>query len=104
MNAALAPDLFASSSAEDWLAQRLEELGHPIARGPEPLRDRIRAAIGGAGIGMVIAGRHPSGKGVETLSEAFERIYGQALEPKPIRKTRSIKPTPSVQPSRGDIP
>ncbi len=90
-NQALRADLFARSSAEDWLIQRLEELGHPIARGPGPLRDRIRAAISGAGIGMVVAGRHPSGKGVETLEEAFERVFGCPLEPKPIRKTRSIQ-------------
>jgi hypothetical protein len=92
MSAQPTPDLFTPVAAEDWLAQRLSELGHPI----EPtagatLKDRIRAAISAAGIGMVVAGRHPSGKGVETLEGAFERIYGQPLEPKPIRKTRSTR-------------
>ena len=91
MNVAVAPDLFAPIAAEDWLSRRLAELGRPVAPGPDPLRERARMAITSAHLAPVIAGRHPSGKGVETLEEAFERIYWQPLEPKPIRKTRSTQ-------------
>jgi hypothetical protein len=88
-----APDLFTAVTAEDWLVSRLSALGHPLdpALAHLPLKGRLRELITSAGIACVIAGRGPSGKGVETLEEAFARIYGQALEPKPIRKTRSTQ-------------
>jgi len=85
-----AVDLFTHPSAEDWLVQRLEELGHPIdADRSIALKDRIRAAITSAGIACLIAGRGPGGKGVEDLEAAFARIFGEQLAPAAPRKSRS---------------
>jgi len=89
MNAAVTPDLFAHPSAEDWLTQRLEQLGHPIETNLSvSLKDRVRAAITTAGIGCVIAGRGPSGKGAEDFEAAFERVFGEPLVPKPVKRAR----------------
>ncbi len=96
MNAVVAQDLFAPIAAEDWLSRRLAELGRPVGPGTDPLRERVRMVITSAHLALVIAGRPPSGKGVETLSEAFERIFNEPLVPAAPRKTRSPKS------SRGD--
>jgi hypothetical protein len=84
------PDLFTHGTAEDWLLTRLWQLRCPVPEGPDPLQDRIRAAITAAGLGPLIAGRRPDGKGAETLEEAFERIFCTPLAP-PIRKPRSTQ-------------
>jgi hypothetical protein len=45
-------------------------------------RERIRFAILEGGLEMTIIGRHPTTKKPETYAQAFERYYGEALEPK----------------------
>lgn len=65
--AARRADFFARPAAEDWLAWRLEQLGHALE--PETagaLKDRLRDTITTHGIGCIIAGRAPGGR-PETL-------------------------------------
>ena len=88
--AALRADLFTPRTAEDWLLARLWQHRCHVPEGPDPLRDRIRAAITAAGLGPLIAGRHPSGKGAETLPEASERVFGETLgQPHNTRRRRT---------------
>lgn len=89
MNAAATPDLFARPAAEDWLAHRLEQLGHALE--PETagsLKDRLRHAITAYGIGCVIAGRAPNGR-PENFAEAWERIFGEPFDMKQPSNRRS---------------
>lgn len=84
-------DLFARPAAEDWLAYRLEQLGHVLEPGAGPLKDRLRHVITTHGIGCIIAGRAPNGR-PENFAEAWERVYGEALIPKSPRNSRSPQP------------
>lgn len=76
---------FKSFDAETWLAKRVAQLLAAAFSGDTEIalrKARFRRAILAGGIDLAIAGKAPSGK-TETVSELFERIYGEPLTPKP---------------------
>lgn len=69
-------DLFEAQKGALWLANSLRQHRVEVA-GIDA--GQIRAAIIDAGVEVVIAGRHPSGKGCETYEAAFARVFGEPL-------------------------
>lgn len=64
---------------EGWFACRLGL--DDLFAGDAPVelrRERVRAVLEEGGMGLLIAGRGPTGK-CESYAQAFERIYGQKL-------------------------
>jgi hypothetical protein len=63
--------------------KRLHDHGKELgtATDPDDLRERIRYAIIECGLDAVIFGKTETGK-PETYAQAFERFYGEPLEPK----------------------
>jgi hypothetical protein len=78
-------DMFRCLDAEAFLTRCLKEHGCETFAGvteADERRERIRYAILGAGLDVVIVGRKAGTKNPETYAEAFERVYGEPLEPK----------------------
>lgn len=83
-----AGDMFKRLDAELFIARRLKELGKGVFDGitdPDERRERIRFAIINGAIDVSVIGRHPDSGRTETFAQAFERFYGEPLEP-PLRK------------------
>ena len=80
------PDLFAIVKVIDQptLLDRLLQLGVDIyCGGPfETLKDRLRYVIVDYRAQRVVCGRHPETGKVELVSEAFQRVCNEPLEPK----------------------
>jgi hypothetical protein len=86
---------FRQFDTELFFVKRLKDHGRHIHDGitdPEERRERIRFAIIEGGLESTIIGKH-AGKS-ETYGHAFERYYGEPLEPKP--KSRKGKQACSV--------
>lgn len=69
---------------EFWLAGRLVQHGVKVFEGvtDRALRkERIRAGILEQGLAQVICGRSRNDRKPFTYSEAFERLYGEPLQP-----------------------
>jgi hypothetical protein len=76
---------FKDLDAESYLAKRLGHHGVNVFTGTTDRADRIqrfRDAILTGGLTAVIIGRSAVAKKTETYREYFERIFGEALEPK----------------------
>lgn len=74
---------------ELWFVGRLRDHLAQIFTGdtdPATRRERLRRAIVNAELESVILGKH-AGKS-ETYANAFERLYGEPLQPKPQRKSK----------------
>ena len=81
---------FKDLDAEIWFAKRLLQILTPMFVGTtdrQILKDRFRTAIIAGGLEKVILGKRADGK-CETFSEGFERLYGEALQPKQPGKVR----------------
>lgn len=75
----MTPPLQLLERGEGWFACRLGL--DDLFAGDAPLelrRERVRRLLEEAGMGLLIAGRGPTGK-CESYAQAFERIYGQKL-------------------------
>lgn len=80
-----------SDLGEDWLLERIKTFGADVYEGEfATLRERIGHTIVMHGIATVIAGRGPDRK-AETFSQAFKRIYGQALPVVPRETQRRVR-------------
>jgi hypothetical protein len=80
---------FRQFDAELWFVKRLKDLGRHVHAGitdPDERRERIRFAIIEGKLDCGIIGKSPAGK-AETFAQAFERFYGEPLEPKPRKGT-----------------
>jgi hypothetical protein len=80
---------FSHFDAESYFVRRLKDHGRTVFAGvsdPGIRRERIRAAILEGGLDVAIIGRRPDQK-PETYAAAFQRFYGEPLEPK--RKEKS---------------
>jgi hypothetical protein len=78
-------DMFKRFDAEAFIVRRLAEHGKGVFAGitdPDERRERIRFAIIEGGLDCTIIGRKHDSKKPETYAEAFERLYGEPLEPK----------------------
>lgn len=76
--------------AELWFVGRLRDHLAQIFTGdtdPATRRERLRRAIVNAELESVILGKNAAGKS-ETYADAFERLYGEPLQPKPQRKSK----------------
>lgn len=87
--------------AEMFFVKRLGEHGRTVFAGitdPNERRERIRYAILEGKLDCAILGKNPKGR-VETYAEAFERFYGEPLEPtsthQPRKGTRNAQPRPA---------
>ena len=79
---ATAPELFAASADEDWLASRLSQLHARLdVNFCGSRKDLLKHVIEQQGFEMIIAGRREDGR-PETFSEAWERVYGEAFRVK----------------------
>jgi hypothetical protein len=79
-------DMFKQFDAESFIVRRLADHGKGVFAGitdPDERRERIRFAIINGGLDVTIIGRKADTKRPETYAEAFERLYGEPLEPKP---------------------
>jgi hypothetical protein len=75
---------FRELDAEIWFAKRLVQILTPVFVGTtdrDTRRERFRKAIIAGGLDNVVCGKRSDGK-TETFAEAFERLYGEPLEPK----------------------
>lgn len=78
-------DMFKQFDAESFIVRRLAEHGKGVFAGvtdPDERRERIRFAIINGGLDVAIIGRKHDTKKPETYAEAFERLYGEPLEPR----------------------
>lgn len=66
----------------ELFVKRLNEQRRPIAHGTSI--EQIRAAILAGGVDWAIFGRAPNRK-PETYAQAFERLFGEPLVPKPLK-------------------
>jgi hypothetical protein len=77
---------FKPLEAELWLVGRIRDHISQIFTGDTDAtvrKERIRRAIIAGGLQIVILGRH-AGK-AENYAQAFERLYGEPLEPKTLK-------------------
>lgn len=82
---------FKDFDIEQWFVKRLHDHRRKIDAGitdPDERRERIRYQIIEGKLDCTIIGRHPTTKKSETYAQAFERFYGEPLEPKPRKGTR----------------
>jgi hypothetical protein len=74
---------FKDFDAEEFFVKRLRDHRRQIHSGitdPEERRERIRYAILEGGLDCAIIGKSKTGKS-ETYAQAFERHYGEPLQP-----------------------
>lgn len=76
--------VFKTFDAEMFFVRRLKEHGKRVLEGvttSEITKERIRQALIDAKVDCTICGRNAAGK-AETYAQAFERHFGEPLEPK----------------------
>jgi hypothetical protein len=74
---------FKNLDAELWILKRLQMHLAQVFDGrtdPDVRRERVRLAIIAGGLESIVIG-HRAGGGSETYTQAFERLYGEPLEP-----------------------
>jgi hypothetical protein len=82
---------FKHFDGELFFVRRLKDHGRHVFDGitdPEERRERIRFAIIEGALESAIIGKSPAGK-TETYAQAFERFYGEPLQPQPKGKRRA---------------
>ena len=77
-------DIAVITVGEAYVVKRLRAKGihiYPVSDA-FPMKERIRRAIVDSKIEYAILGTNPATKKTDTFLQAFERLYGEPLEPK----------------------
>jgi hypothetical protein len=72
------------TAGEAYIVKRLQAKGvhiYPVSDA-FPMKERIRRAIIDSKCDHVILGTNPATRKVDTFLQAYERLYGEPLEPK----------------------